>query len=262
MIAPLKRLIPRSVKRHLSLWWRRNDLPWLADYFGTDKWGLHRYAPHYARHLAHLRRRRFNLLEIGVGGHDNPLAGGNSLRMWKAYFPYAQIFGLDLFDKSALQEDRITIVQGSQADSACLRSLAERIGRLDVVIADGSHVNAHVLTSVRTLFPLLPDGAIYVIEDLHTAYWPAFGGSARPTPETSIGWVKDRIDGLHWEDIDGRPTEPFDQHIVAIHLYHNLVFLSKGVNVEGSTKGQAHLVHDGIHTTPVFTDGRPQSWIL
>src|SRR5262245_54084192 len=75
------------------------DLPALAAYFGTDKWGEHWYARHYQAHFAPLRRRRLRLLEIGIGGYDDPHKGGESLRMWKAYFPNAQIFGLDITDK-------------------------------------------------------------------------------------------------------------------------------------------------------------------
>jgi hypothetical protein len=36
------------------------------------------------------------MLEIGVGGYDSPISGGESLRMWKTYFPFAKIFALDI----------------------------------------------------------------------------------------------------------------------------------------------------------------------
>jgi hypothetical protein len=245
MFAWLKSILPRSVRRAVSLYLHRDDLTWLAAYFGTDKWGGHRYARHYVTHLGHLRTRRFNLLEIGVGGFEDPHAGAGSLRMWKAYFPHARIYGLDLFDKSSLQEDRITIFQGSQADPAFLRALVDRIGRIDVVIDDGSHVNAHVVTSVETLFPLLPDGAIYIIEDLQTAYWPLFGGSSDPHADnTSIAWLKARVDGLNWEEVEERAVNPLDRTIASVHLYHNLAFLYKGQNVEGSTRAQVHIVYN------------------
>ena len=103
----------------------------LAEACGTDKWGLHRYTTHYQTHLSHLRSRSFNLLEIGVGGHDAPDVGGASLRMWKAFFPKAHIHPIDIFDKSALQEPRVSIRRGSSADPAFLRSRVARIGRID-----------------------------------------------------------------------------------------------------------------------------------
>src|SRR5262245_57431873 len=84
-----------------------DDLVSLATRFKTDKWGVHYYAKHYERHLAHLRNRAFNLLEIGVGGYARLDRGGASLRMWKHYFPLARVFGMDIYDKSAIHEPRI-----------------------------------------------------------------------------------------------------------------------------------------------------------
>jgi hypothetical protein len=69
------------------------DLKMLATIYGTDKWNEHWYAQHYEDLFQKIRRKRINLLEIGVGGYDemdgyeNPRKGGNSLRMWRAYFP-------------------------------------------------------------------------------------------------------------------------------------------------------------------------------
>jgi hypothetical protein len=97
-----KQLKRTWLQARLRLW--QNDLCRLAELSGTDKWGLHRYTTHYQTHFAHLKARSFNLLEIGVGGHDAPDIGGASLRMWKAFFPRADIYAIDIFDKSALQE--------------------------------------------------------------------------------------------------------------------------------------------------------------
>ncbi len=63
---------------------RNMNLGQLAAEFGSDKWGVHYYTPHYERHLAHLRKERCTLLEIGIGGRTpsttsatlRPLAGG------------------------------------------------------------------------------------------------------------------------------------------------------------------------------------------
>ena len=41
-----------------------------------------------------------------MGGYRNPHYGGNSLRMWKKYFPWGRITSVDIHDKSALQERR------------------------------------------------------------------------------------------------------------------------------------------------------------
>ncbi|MEE3921356.1 hypothetical protein V2I01_33365 [Micromonospora sp. BRA006-A] len=129
------------------------DLDTLALRFGSDKWGDHWYTPHYQRHFAPYREDRIRLLEIGVGGYDAPDQGGESLRMWKHYFRRGLVHGLDIFDKSRIDEPRLRTHVGSQADPVFLAGLAARIGPLDVVIDDGSHLSADVISSFRTLFP-------------------------------------------------------------------------------------------------------------
>ncbi len=156
----------------------RSDLVLLARLHGTDKWGTHQYALHYQKHFERLRNRRLNLLEIGVGGQENPKIGGHSLRMWKDYFPNANIYGLDIYDKSSLEEPRIRIFRGSQADTHLLKQIVSETGRLDIVIDDGSHINEHVITAFQTLFPLLADDGIYAIEDLGAHIGP-IGGEAK-----------------------------------------------------------------------------------
>lgn len=93
-----------------------HNLDRLGKIYKTDKAGPHFYTPHYKLHLKKYKYRRVNLLEIGVGGWNHPFYGGNSLRMWKKYFPFGKIFSLDIFDKSAVQEKRIKIFIGSQVD--------------------------------------------------------------------------------------------------------------------------------------------------
>jgi cephalosporin hydroxylase len=215
------------------------DLPALATYFGTDKWGSHWYAQHYQTHFAPLRRRALRILEIGVGGYQDPSAGGESLRMWKAYFPNARIIGLDFYDKRVHDEDRIRTVQGSQIDAVLLQRLSQEEGPFDIVIDDGSHVGMHVLRSFEVLFPLLKDGGFYVIEDTQSAYWPELGGSEPGAHEaqTSMGLVRriaDAINYREWPRAPGWQPDALGSRIVALHCYHNMAFILKGRNDEPS----------------------------
>jgi demethylmacrocin O-methyltransferase len=207
--------------------------------FGTDKVGLHHYTQHYERHLRHLRDESFTLLEIGIGGYEKQLKGGHSLRMWKQFFPRAQIVGLDIHDKSFAQEDRIRTYQGSQVDPAVLDRIVKDAHDLRVVIDDGSHECEHVRETFRLLFPRLPDGAIYCIEDTQTSYWPERGGSADlDAKTTSMALVKELVDGLNYEEFIDDDYEPTytDLNVVAVHCYHNLVVIEKGTNVEGTNR--------------------------
>ncbi len=210
----------------------------MAAAHGTDKNGRHAYTQHYGRHLDQLRETAFNLLEIGVGGYEDPLEGGRSLRTWKDYFPLANIVGLDFYDKSAMSEDRIKIYQGSQADPKVISKILSDYDSFRVIIDDGSHRSEHVISTLLMLWQYVEPGGWYIIEDLQTSYWPMFGGAfyEKNSPLTSMGYLKSLVDGLNWSEIHQptySPTE-FDKTLVGMHFYQNLAFLQKGDNTRGS----------------------------
>lgn len=214
-------------------WWHRNDLNRLALLFGTDKWGGHWYTQHYQRYFGPLRNKRLNILEIGVGGCEVLDAGGESLRMWKAYFPKSRIVGIDLYDKSHLSEHRIEIRQCDQTDSEALHRLSSEYGGFDIIIDDGSHLNEHVIKTFQLLFPALHTEGIYVVEDTQTAYWPTFGGGVG-APDTSMAFFKGLVDGLNHVEypIANYKTDYFDQNVVEVAFFHNMVVIRKGNNDE------------------------------
>jgi hypothetical protein len=240
--APFRRIINKPTSRSVMSFVLRKNLSQLALMYGTDKQGRHRYAQHYQHHFEPWRRKKLNILEIGIGGYINPNAGGRSLRMWKAYFPNSRIFGIDIYDKTPHDAKRIKTFQGSQTDTSFLKRVVEEIGRVDIIIDDGSHHNEHVITSFKFLFPLLTDKGIYVVEDTQTSYWSTvqdmeYGGSSDLTaPHTSMNYLKSLTDGLNHEEFTSDEYTPtyFDKHITAMHFYHNLVFVYKGFNNEGS----------------------------
>ncbi|UUW91643.1 hypothetical protein [Pimelobacter simplex] len=213
------------------------DLTQIALHFKTDKAGTHHYTQHYERHLQHLRGEKFTLLEIGIGGYARERQGGRSLRMWKHFFPRAQIVGLDIEDKSFVDRPRIVSYQGSQVDEEVLRRIIAEQGTPQVIIDDGSHRPEHIRETFRILFPLLADDGIYAIEDTQTSYWTRFGGNPdRHATDTTMALVKDLLDGLNhaeYPDADYVPTYD-DRHVIAVHAYHNLVIIEKGRNDEPS----------------------------
>lgn len=231
-----KKYFRRSKRDFLSKIYS-NSLNKLALINKTDKGNQHQYTQHYEKHFYPLRKKKLNILEIGVGGYDNPAAGGNSLRMWKYYFPHSMIYSIDIHEKDCLQEKRIKIFKGSQADEEFLRSVFNKIGSLDIVIDDGSHINEHVITSFKILFPLLNKGGIYVVEDTQTSYWPEYGGDSSNlnNPSTIMNFFKGIADGLNYKEFKKYEYKPgyFDKNIVSLHFYHNLIFIYKSLKVRG-----------------------------
>lgn len=226
------RQVTRMKKRVLGYMYRRN-LSRLAVLYGTDKWGGHWYTQHYQRYFEPLRTKRLNLLEIGVGGYENPAEGAESLRMWRAFFRRGQIVGVDIYDKSHLSEHRMDIVQGDQTDVDFLTKLCAQYGGFDIIIDDGSHINEHVIMTFNVLFPLLRTKGIYVVEDTQTAYWPSYGGGVSKS-ESSMSFFKQLADGLNYQEFPLFAYSPnsLEQHIVGIAFFHNMVFIFKGLNNE------------------------------
>jgi cephalosporin hydroxylase len=214
------------------------DLCKLAVRFGTDKWGSHFYAARYQQHFKEIRFKKIYLIEIGIGGYGDPRAGGGSLRMWKHFFRFGQIVGLDIYEKALIQESRIRTFRGSQDDPQFLEDVIRKTGNPDIIIDDGSHVSSKTIRSFECLFPLLNDGGWYAVEDLQTSYWPAWNADSKDGP-TAMEYFKDLADGLNFQENPARRSSAsyFDQNITQLHFYHNLVLLRKGKNVEPSIWG-------------------------
>ena len=99
---------------------------------------------------------------------------GGSLQLWKQYLgPFVQIVALDLVDKTELEEDQIAVRTGDQSDIGFLQSVIDEFGAPDVVLDDGSHRADHVATTFRYMYDRASPVGVYMVEDLHTAYWRA-----------------------------------------------------------------------------------------
>jgi hypothetical protein len=208
----------------------------LAALCGTDKFGPHHYTPVYETLMSLLRRRRITLLELGVGGFGHSL-GGESLLMWAAYFRRGRIFGIDIEDKTSLSNDRVKVLQCSQADRDRLAELAGKIGPFDFVIDDGSHVNAHQIASFQVLWPYVRHGGAYVVEDVQTSYWPAFGGGALGSPgyeRSCMAYFRSLADGVNAPEFLDPPKAGFDPSIGSVAFHHNLIVITKDTSVRSS----------------------------
>jgi len=186
----------------------------------VHKW--HHYLPIYERYFAPWRNRPLRFLEIGV-------SKGGSLQMWRQYFgPEAVIFGIDIDPTCAAFDGLAASVRiGSQADAAFLADVVAEMGGVDVVLDDGSHRMEHVATSLGILFPLLAVGGTYMIEDLHTAYWPNFGGGLGRRGNF-FNEVRGMIDDMHhWYHGQGVIHPERADMVSGLHVHDSIVVIDK-----------------------------------
>jgi hypothetical protein len=174
----------------------------LALQHGTDKSSaIHNYAIKYEKYLPFNRKQKIKILEIGV-------LKGDSLRMWRDYYPNAEIHGLDIDPKcKELALEGIVIHIGSQVDEAFINEVVSPKGPFDLIIDDGSHVNIHVTRTFELLFQNLKSGGVYAVEDSCTSYWPKYGGSHSGI-DTTMSFFKCLADDVSFHGVKAHGVVP------------------------------------------------------
>jgi len=186
----------------------------------VHKW--HHYIPLYDRYFSPWRGKAVRFLEIGVNK-------GSSLQMWRRYFgDAAVIFGIDINPSCAQYDGQAGQVRiGSQTDVAFLDSVVEEMGGIDIVLDDGSHQMAHVRATLAALFPKLANEGLYMIEDLHTAYFPSFGGGFREKANI-FNLARKLIDDMHrWYHRKGLAVPALGGAFTGIHIHDSIMVIEK-----------------------------------
>jgi len=185
----------------------------------THKWT--QYFPIYERYFQEWKNKSFTFLEIGT-------CFGGSLEMWRNYFsPLAKIISIDINSECAkLQMPGTFIRIGDQSDPRFLQRIVDEFGVPDIILDDGSHIQKHIQASFDFFYPLMHKNSIYMVEDLHTAYWEEYGGCGK---DTFIEFAKVCADKLNASYSRGK-IEPdyITKQTLGIHFYDSMVVFEKG----------------------------------
>ncbi len=126
---------------------------------------FHHYLDFYQKHLPD-QSFSGRLLEIGV-------MDGLSMKMWREYYPNAEIVGIDIKDMSMFHNTdwqvpesvKLLTLDGTKAEDM------KPLGNFDIIIDDGSHYWADQQKSFELLYySQLNKGGIYILEDLWTSH--------------------------------------------------------------------------------------------
>lgn len=189
------------------------------------KWA--HYFPVYERHFQPFVGRPLVFFEFGVGD-------GGSAQMWRRYFgAYAIIVGIDIRPECLNYADnQIAIRIGDQGNIDFLDKLLAEFGVPDIILDDGSHVMNDVYTTFKHLYARMPKHGVYMVEDLHTAYWPEYGGGLLRA-DTFIERAKSLIDELN-ADLSRGAVQPtaFTHSTTSISFYNSIIVFERGIQMQ------------------------------
>lgn len=185
------------------------------------KW--HHYFDIYDRHFSKYRGKEVVILEIGV-------YQGGSLKMWQDYFgPKARLYAIDIDPNCKSFEDEQTkIFIGSQSDREFLKKTMAALPPIDIFIDDGGHTMKQQIVSFEEIFSHVKSDGVYLCEDLHTSYWPIYGGGYKRKSsfiEYSKNWI-DALNAFHSPNNKLKVTE-FTKSVKGIHYYDSIVVVEK-----------------------------------
>jgi len=185
-LQPVKKQNPFRIECHYSKN-RHNPLSELCDYYGSDKgeidsnkknyhWPSHTYTDFYDMIFSQSRKNIKNILECGIGSDNKEFdfymgeeaKPGASLRVWNSYFPNAQVYGVDIDERSLFEEDRIKTYQVDQTSKKSIESFLGQVQEVnfDIIIDDGLHHFSAGICFFENMIHRLGDNGVYFIEDV------------------------------------------------------------------------------------------------
>jgi len=211
--------------------------------FPTDKGpSFHRYTRQYHALFDRFRYATgVRYLEIGV-------FDGDSLRAMRAHLPNAtHVVGVDINPRCKVNEspvDHVFVEIGSATDKAFLESVVAKYGPFDIIVDDGSHIAEHIISAFETLYPLLKDDGLYIVEDTVCVCKPEAFKQNKEGPDhisyfhrylpmlNQWNWSNPTYSGPYGNCVDPdkivkRTTDPFEASIDSVQFGVSFVAITK-----------------------------------
>lgn len=88
----------------------------------------------------------------------------------------------------------VTYHQADQTDPQANVQVCARDGPFDIIVDDGAHTMEAIRVSMHAMLGCVKPGGFYIVEDLHTAYWPHGYGGGLNTEGSVMNIFKDMMD--------------------------------------------------------------------
>ena len=152
---------------------------------GTSK---HHYYKVYEEYFKDVREEPLNFLEIGT-------FNGASTRAFYDYFPNANIYTIDIFERTdpkdldILHKDRVHWMKADSMSATLPGNIEKEWGDIefDFVIDDGAHWPEANRLTFENIVPFLKDDGTYFIEDL-------FPMHIMTTEQLNLPWLRSKSD--------------------------------------------------------------------
>jgi hypothetical protein len=184
--------------------------------YQVTKW--HHYLPLYEKYLMPYKNKSVKMLEIGVDD-------GGGLSLFKKFLgEKSKIYGIDI--KSPPKEIHRNVGKvfiGSQDDTKFLQKVFDKVGKIDILIDDGSHVINHIKTTMEFSLKYINDGGIYIVEDLHTNYF-RFWNNNKFVSHDFFQFIKEIIDDIHVDFHNKELNHPeVSKYVNSVYIHNSFV---------------------------------------
>ena len=195
-----------------------NNKKLLYNYFLNSKYLSIKHSAYfdiYSELLREFRNKKITFVEIGV--HN-----GGSLFMWKKFFKYGKIVGIDLNPEcKKFEKYGFNIEIGDQSSNIFWDKFFKKYGNVDIILDDGGHTNHQQISTVVNCIPRINNGGILITEDTFCSYMNDFGN---PSKYSFINFAKKLIDDVHYKSFKlGEYKYSLNNFIYSILFFNGIV---------------------------------------